>query len=275
MRILDVAITAQSFTDRYDDEITAVVSIVLALVAAVIVDRAFVRAGKVAEAAASEGRGPTVSPVAATRLLFLRRLAVAVIVLIGLLGALAQFGSLDQLVTSLLASGALAAAVIGFAARQVLANSVAGVMLAITQPLRIGDHVEFEGESGTVEDVRLNYTYLRGDSGVRVVIPNERLAAGVLHNDTIVSPLGAVSADVWLAPHADADRALAALSALGGVTGVQVAEITADGIRVEVACEPVPSARRGARAAELRAEALRALRSDGLVPGATEPSPRT
>jgi small-conductance mechanosensitive channel len=206
---------------------------------------------------------------------FVRRLAVAVIVLLGLMGALAQFGSLNQLVTSLLASGALVAAVVGFAARQVLANAVAGVMLAITQPLRIGDHVEFEGESGTVEDVRLNYTYLRGDSGVRVVIPNERLAAGVLHNDTIVSPLGTVSADVWVALQADADRALVALVALPGVTDVSVAEITADGVRLEVAGEPVPSARRGARAAELRADALRALRSDGLLPGATEPSPGT
>ena len=275
MRIHDVAITAQSFTDRYDDEITAVVSVVLALLIAVVVDRAFVRAGRVAEAAAAEGRGPSVSPVAATRLRFVRRLAVAVIVLIGLLGALAQIGSLNQLVTSLLASGVLAAAVVGFAARQVLANAVAGVMLAITQPLRIGDHVEFDGESGTVEDVRLNYTYLRGDSGVRVVIPNERLAAGVLHNDTIVSPLGTVSANVWLAPQADADRALAALGALPGVTDVSVAEITVDGVRFEVAGEPVPSARRGARASELRADALRTLRSDGLLRGATEPSPGT
>jgi small-conductance mechanosensitive channel len=275
MRIPDVAITAQSFTDRYDDEITAVVSVVLALLIAAVVDRAFVRAGRVAEAAAAEGRGPSVSPVAATRLRFVRRLAVAVIVLIGLLGALAQFGSLNQLATSLLASGALAAAVVGFAARQVLANSVAGVMLAITQPLRIGDHVEFEGESGTVEDVRLNYTYLRGDSGVRVVIPNERLASGVLHNDTIVSPLGAVSADVWLAFSADADRALGALGALPGVTAASVAEITPDGVRFEVVGEPVPSGRRGGRASELRADALRALRSDGLLSGATEPSPGT
>ena len=68
---------------------------------------------------------------------------------------------------------------------------------------------------------------------------------------------------------------LVALVALPGVTDVSVAEITADGIRLEVAGEPVPSARRGARAAELRADALRALRSDGLLPGATEPSPGT
>jgi small-conductance mechanosensitive channel len=275
MRALDVVIPAESFTTRYDDEITAVVSIVVALVIAAVVDRAFVRAGRVAEVAAREGRTGPMSPVAATRVRFVRRLVVAVIVLIGAMVALAQFGSLNRLATSLLASGALAAAVVGFAARQVLANAVAGVMLAITQPLRIGDHVEFEGESGTVDDVRLNYTYLRGDSGVRVVIPNERLASGVLHNDTTVSPLGAVAVDVWIALETDADRAVAALAALEGVKEVAVAEITADGVRLEVTGEPVPSGRRGGRTAELRAQALRALRSNGLFPDATEPSPGT
>ena len=75
--------------------------------------------------------------------------------------ALSQFAALDRLATSLLASGALAAAIVGFAARQTLANAVAGVLLFVTQPLRIGDLVTFEGETGTVEDVRLTYTWLR------------------------------------------------------------------------------------------------------------------
>ncbi len=273
--MFDVVIPAESFAHRYDDEITAAVSIIVAVLIAALVDRAFVRAGRVAEAAAAEGRGLAVSPVAATRLRFVRRLAVAVIVLIGLMGALAQFGTLNSLATSLLASGALAAAVVGFAARQVLANSVAGIMLAITQPLRIGDHVEFEGERGRVEDVRLNYTYLRDDSGVRVVIPNERLASGVLHNDTIVSPLGEVSVSVWLPMAADTDRAAAALSAIAGVNTVRVSNITADGVCLDLTGEPVPAAARGERAADLRAAALRTLRSDGLLPDATKTSPDT
>jgi small-conductance mechanosensitive channel len=47
-----------------------------------------------------------------------------------------------------LASSAIAAAVVGFASRQVLANAIAGMVLAVTQPLRIGDLVTFEGENG-------------------------------------------------------------------------------------------------------------------------------
>lgn len=255
-----------AFFDDYDDEVAAVLSIAVAAVVAFLVDRAFVRGARAARAVAGERAAREISPVAATRVRFVRRFAVAAILLIGIMAALAQFGTLSRVATSVLASGALAAAVIGFAARQVLANAVAGVMLAITQPLRIGDHVEFEGESGTVEDVRLNYTYLRADAGTRVVIPNERLAAGVLHNDTIVSPLGEVGISVWLAPTADADRALAVLGALEGVTGAEVAEIAADGVRVRVTGEPVPSDRRGRREAGLRAEALRTLRAAGLLP---------
>jgi small-conductance mechanosensitive channel len=274
MALPDLGISPASFTHDYRDEITAAVSVAVALVLAALVDRAFARAGRAAGAVSSDRGGPAVSPAAATRVRFVRRLVVASIVLIGVMIALAQFGTLSRVATSVLASGALAAAVVGFAARQVLANAVAGVMLAVTQPLRIGDRVEFEGESGTVEDVRLNYTYLRSGAGTRVVIPNERLASGVLHNDTIVSPLGEVEVSAWLAPEADTDRALEVLGALEGVTGASVAEIAREGVRIDVAAEPVPSARRGERAAQLRAQALRALRAAGLLPRASDPPPR-
>ena len=63
-------------------------------------------------------------------------------------------------------------------------------MLAITQPIRVGDWVTFEGNYGVVEDVRLNYTILRTASEQRIVIPNEKLAGGVMKNDTLVDRRG-------------------------------------------------------------------------------------
>ena len=147
-----------------------------------------------------------------TRLRFIRRLIYASILLIGIAVALSQFTGLSNLAKSILASGALAAAIIGFAARQTLANVVAGIMLAITQPLRVGDWVTFEEQYGVVEDVRLNYTVLRTPGDVRVVIPNERLAAGILRNDTLGSDRIALDVSVWLAPGADVERALAVLA---------------------------------------------------------------
>ena len=71
------------------------------------------------------------------------------IIVIGVSIALSQFTGLSRIAGSVLASGALAAAVIGFAARQTLANLVAGIMLALAQPLRVGDWVTFEEHSAS------------------------------------------------------------------------------------------------------------------------------
>ncbi|HYV17095.1 MAG TPA: mechanosensitive ion channel domain-containing protein [Conexibacter sp.] len=205
------------------------------------------------------------TPVLDTRLRFLRRLSVLAVLLVLAFVALAQFTGLKSLAAGVLASGALVAAIVGFAARQTLANLIAGVMLTIAQPLRIGDAVTIEGESGTVEDVRLNYTVVRGTDGRRMFVPNERLAAGILHNDTILDPLVVLEVALWL-PHAvDADRALDALSQLDGVTDAQIADVMPDGIRVTLARGRVAPDVRAVRASALRADALRALRAAGLL----------
>src|SRR5207344_517426 len=137
-------------------------------------------------------------PETDTRLRFLRRLLYAAILLLGMAGALLQFGGINRLAASLLASGAIAAAIIGFAARQTLANFVAGIMLAITQPVRVGDWVTVEGQSGVVEDVRLNYTVLRTPGDARLLIPNERMASNVIRNDTLITDHVGVDVGLWL-----------------------------------------------------------------------------
>jgi small-conductance mechanosensitive channel len=251
---------ADFWTDNAD-VITAVLSIVLALLVATLLDRWFSRRGHKFAEAVTRGQ---VSPVLDTRLRFIRRLLYASILLIGLAVAASQFTGLSNLAKSILASGALAAAIIGFAARQTLANVVAGIMLAITQPLRVGDWVTFEEQYGVVEDVRLNYTVLRTPGDVRVVIPNERLAAGILRNDTLGSDRIALDVSVWLAPAADVGRALAALADATG-SRATVAEVTPDGVRIEIAGDPVPPPERGPRQAELRALCLARLRSEGLL----------
>jgi small-conductance mechanosensitive channel len=209
-----------------------------------------------------------ISREADTRLRFLRRLIYAAIVLIGLAVALSYFGSISRLAASLLASGAIAAAVVGFAARQVLANLVAGIMLAVTQPLRVGDWVTVEGNYGVVEDVRLNYTVLRTLANARVVIPNERLASGILRNDTLVVEVVAPDVAVWLPPDADVERALEALAE----HNVSVAEIVPWGVRLAIGADPVPPPEKAAREAELRRECLRLLRADGLLALREEPA---
>jgi small-conductance mechanosensitive channel len=224
---------------------------VLALVLAFVVDRAFARRG-------------SLSREVDTRLRFVRRLVYASILLIGIALALSQFTGVNRLAASVLASGAIVAAVIGFAAQRTLGNFVAGVMLAVSQPLRIGDWVTFEDYHGVVEDVRLNFTVLRLPSETRVIIPNERLAGGVLRNDTLATDAVGLDVSLWLPLGTDADAALRGLAEETGGT-VTVAEVAAEGIRIAVGGERVPPPERSAREAELRARCLRRLRDDGLL----------
>ena len=78
--------------------------------------------------------------------------------------------------------------VVGFAAQPTLSNFVAGILIAFTQPLRIGDRVEVTGSTGVVEEVAMMYSFIRLDDGSRLVIPNATLASNTIRNATIVSP---------------------------------------------------------------------------------------
>jgi small-conductance mechanosensitive channel len=258
-------VAAASSSERY---ITAGLTLLAALVLVAVVHRAMRgRAHRLVEALPVPER----SPVVDTRLRFLRRVVEAAIILVGLALAIAQFTSLDRLASTVLASSAIAAAVVGFAARQVLANAIAGMVLAVTQPLRIGDLVTFEGETGTVEDVSLTYTWLRTGADARLIIPNERLASGILRNDSIRSPVIALEVSVWLAPDVDEAAALAAVQAADDVREARIAEVTDTGIRLLVSGPPVAPSERLAREAELRALALRALREAGCRGHRDEP----
>jgi small-conductance mechanosensitive channel len=128
---------------------------------------------------------PAVSQVSRstkTRLRFLRRLAILVVFVILAAIAVAQFTELQKLAAGILASTAVLAAIIGFAAQHTIANMVAGVQLAVAQPIKIGDRIEFEGVSGRVTDITLSYTYVNPGDDSAVVIPNQLLVEGIVHN---------------------------------------------------------------------------------------------
>jgi small-conductance mechanosensitive channel len=258
MAVLDLPIAA-SFWSEHKGAITAAVTVALTFALAHLVDRAIsARGSKLANAMP----GP-LSPVASTRLRLVRRLIYAAIIVFGIALALAQFAAVKRVATGILASSAVLGLVVGFAARQTLANAVAGILLAITQPIRIGDLVTFEGATGTVEDIRLTYTYVRTDDGTRVVIPNERLAQNTVHNHSILDPSLRVEVSVWVPRDVDPIRALAVLRG-GDDVEVSVAEIDKDAIRLAaVAWARIPSERE-ALAAGLRVSCLERLHSAGL-----------
>jgi small-conductance mechanosensitive channel len=128
---------------------------------------------------------PAVSQVSRstkTRLRFLRRLVILIVFLVLLAIALSQFTELKRLATGILASTAVLAAIVGFAAQHTIGNMVAGVQLAVSQPIKIGDRITFEEVNGRVTDITLSYTYVNPGDGTTVVIPNQMLVDGIIHN---------------------------------------------------------------------------------------------
>ena len=243
------------------DWVTAAITIAIAFLVAEIVDRALKRRGKRLSSAVAVG---DLSPVATTRLRLVRRLVFALIVVIGLAIVALQFPSVKRVATTVLASSAVLGIVVGFAARATLANAIAGVMLAITQPIRLGDLVTLEDETGEVEDIRLSYTYIRLDDGRRLIVPNELLAQSSIENHTILDPRVQVEVSVWLPPDADLDRAIELIEDEEAGIKATVAETDKEGVRLSATSWATTARDRGKTAAELRQRWLRLLREHGL-----------
>ena len=127
------------------------------------------------------------SSEAMTRYRVLRRSITTAILVVGILSALLVIPQIRAVAGGLLASSAVLGIVVGFASQRTLGNFVAGVLIAFTQPLRLGDTVTVEDTEGVVEEIGLIYTFVRVANGDRLVIPNEKLASDTIRNSTIRS----------------------------------------------------------------------------------------
>jgi small-conductance mechanosensitive channel len=112
----------------------------------------------------------------------LRRVIVLGVLIVIAMIVLSQFTEFKRLATGVLASTAVIGLIVGFAAQHTIANMVAGIQIAISQPIRIGDRVRFEDCEGRVTDITLSYTYLDPGDGSSIVIPNQLLVEGTVHN---------------------------------------------------------------------------------------------
>jgi small-conductance mechanosensitive channel len=253
------SITIASFLGEHGNEVRAVATVIGAFVLAEVVDRLLSKRAMKLSAAVAGGE---LSPVATTRLRLVRRLIFATILLVGIALALWQFENVRSVATGILASSAVLGLVVGFAARAALANVIAGVLLAITQPIRIGDLVTFEDATGEVEDVQLSYTYIRLEDGSRLIVPNERLAQSSIENHTVVDPRVKVEVSIWLPPGADLESAIALIE--DEDVKVVVAESDKEGIRLTATTWVSTPGERGSAAVELRRRWLRELRDHSL-----------
>jgi small-conductance mechanosensitive channel len=147
--------------------------------------------------------GANRSPEAMTRYRVLRRTVSVGVVTIGLLSALLVIPQIRAVAGGLLASSAIVGLIIGFASQRTLGNFVAGLMIATTQPLRLGDWVEVGGVEGAVEEIGLMYTFIRTEDNARLVIPNEKLASDTIRNSTIRSAAKFAEVTVQVPPTSD------------------------------------------------------------------------
>jgi small-conductance mechanosensitive channel len=156
----------------------------------------------------------SLDPSVATRYRVLRRTLMAAIVFVGILSALLVIPPVRTVAGGVLASSAVIGLVIGFASQRTIGNVVAGVLIAVSQPLRLGDEVEVEGTRGVVEEIGLTYTWIRTWDNDRLVVPNEKLASDTIRNSTIRSAetFAEVTADV---PSANLQATVNALAADG------------------------------------------------------------
>ncbi len=100
-----------------------------------------------------------------------RKVIAFVVIVLGIGAIVSQFPSLQNLGLSLFASAGIATVILGIAAQATLGNIIAGLQIAITKPVRIGDWVLFEGEYGAVEDIRFTYLVINTWDKRRVVVP--------------------------------------------------------------------------------------------------------
>jgi small-conductance mechanosensitive channel len=189
----------------------------------------------------------TVAPEVETRYRVLRRAVTTTIIAVGLFSALLVIPQVRAVAGGLLASTAILGVILGLASQQTLGNFIAGLLIATTQPVRIGDRVSYSGEDGIVEEIGLTYTFIRTVDRRRLVVPNSKLASDTIVNSSIRSreTFAEVSVPVPLA--ADLESALDSLredvaeerdsdvyvSALDGTAMVTVRAAASDAVAAE------------------------------------------
>jgi small-conductance mechanosensitive channel len=203
------------------------------------------------------------APEAITRYRVVRRSVTTAIIFVGLLSALLVIPQVRAVAGGLLASSAVLGIVVGFASQRTLGNFVAGLLIAFTQPVRLGDDVVVEGTPGVVEEIGLIYTFVRVDNGDRLVIPNEKLASDTIRNSTIRSREKVAEITVQVPLGRDVGAIVDRLRGLREGAEVFVSDLAGNAtVVVRARVDDEPAAERLAR--ELRLRAHEALRAEGV-----------
>lgn len=133
-----------------------------------------------------------------TQISILRRVTVAVIVIVTIAAVLLTFPGLQSAGASILASAGVLSVVAGLAAQSSLANTFAGMQIAFTDAIRVDDVVVLDGEFGRIEEITLTYVVVHAWDDRRLILPSTYFTTTPFENWTrrAADLLGTVEIDV-------------------------------------------------------------------------------
>jgi small-conductance mechanosensitive channel len=221
-------------------------------------------------------KDPAVAARRRTTFSFLLRVVIALIVLIGVWSVLSIFTVTQEVAKAFLASSAVLAVIAGVALSTPLGNLGSGVLLAITQPVRLGDRITVGDQTGVVTELTLSYTTLVTDEDRHVFVPNQNMVSTMLVNRSVGDPRRVVTVEVPVGiqtPLADARRiALEAAShveeARDLAISVRVGEVGEKVVWLMIVAYAPPRADVGLIASSIRERTLAALGEAELLPAA-------
>lgn len=217
---------------------------------------------------------PAVAARKRTTFGFLLRVVVALVVLVGTWSVLSNFPATEQVASAFLASSAVLAVIAGLALTTPLGNLGSGVLLAFTQPVRLGDRVTVDDYTGIVDEISLSYTALATDEGRRVFVPNTRMVSTTLVNRSVDDPRRLVTVQLPVRLGASLDDARQAV--MGAVADapqgeelaiyVQVGELTEKTAWLNVVAYAPFAADVSQVASDIRERGVGALGDAGFLP---------
>lgn len=205
-----------------------------------------------------------------TQVRVLLRTTDTVIVLLTLGFALMTFNAVRQYGVSLFASAGVAGVVFGLAAQPVLSNLIAGVQLAITQPIRLEDAVTVQNQYGWIEEISATYVVMRLEDQRRMIVPLNFFIQQPFYNWTrqAAPTIGTVilfldyAAPIDLIRKKAAELVADAKQNNARVTSVQVTNASAEAIEVHIALNSDSATATGNLSADLRERLIAFLQQE-------------
>ena len=180
---------------------------------------------------------------------YLRSMSKVILTIMAIICISGLFTTTKALSATLLSSSSLLVAVVGFAAQQVLADVISGVMLSWSRPFNLGEKVNIStlGISGIVEDMTVRHTVIRTYHNSRMIIPNSVINKAIVENSNYTSDYIGNYMEVSVSYESDLEKA------------IEVMKETIEGHPLVVDIRPDPS--EGAKVSVM----VKALADDGII----------